>query len=986
MRVRVKDQQSDALIANAYVALVPPHQPWSRPLAETVTTTGTATIEVPAGEYLLLAGAPGHGVTTHGPLSIMAGDAKEIDVRLPSTRIVSGTVRDAGGKPLRGVTVADVNAVVEAPLGRLSSLAKEHLASSWQTTSAEDGSWTLSLPAGSNNPLIARREHYAGAWFDNTTAREAIRFALKPGSRLRARLNRTDPGFVITVLTADVQSVPQNWQGQVRARRTGNAVLEWDSLPAGPFEMYAQQVEPRAFTAPVKIAAGVLPEAATTEVAIDLPPLTSASKTVATALVRKFARTALDELEVVGVRAGGAPAVLPSSVEDASGGTAIYFDAAGAHPPYHARSSNKFVAIAADVPNAEGVLSTTVFRRAEAGLHVRPASPQLALPAAGTATFHRCQATESVVTAIAVRKDGTAIFDGPADCSALSIQLSPFGRLLIQKSLAAAAPQTWLGEFSLFAGGSAGVHVVAADGAPVADAKVVLSAPGVRGGEPASIASAPTAADGWAYFDELPAGRELSASASTFSGDSTALQRFVVQPLAQTIVDPLLLQRSSTLVLKVKLDAGVADAYRESAIDTVFLDRDDLTLSSGHVRGERQDEETFRFERLQPGRWRVTALVAIASARQPIEATPVEVAGGEGTELSREVKPYVFRGRVATRKGEPVAGNLDVIGSQRSDVVPSINTSAQGEFVAVVPRLDTYQVAVRTRNPPAVHWLGDVELTDPSRPINLTLPGAEVVVAARMAEKPAANVTISASMLRDGAAGLQVIDAWGITDAAGELRLDGLLPGTWLIEATDETQHRHAAKRVVLTEAKPAHLEVDLSSITISGAVRQPYGAPVGGARVSCVVPADGVPPRIAEAFTSDDGTFDLSADASMSRAALCAVTSFVGADAFRVASSPVTLSLPATPGTLEVNHLPPINRYESLWLLAPDGRLLDVTPFVLGSSMTIPALAPNRWRLVRVRNLPDWLALTSGAPLPAIVTALVEPGKRVSLDVVSSE
>lgn len=206
------------------------------------------------------------------------------------------------------------------------------------------------------------------------------------------------------------------------------------------------------------------------------------------------------------------------------------------------------------------------------------------------------------------------------------------------------------------------------------------------------------------------------------------------------------------------------------------------------------------------------------------------------------------------------------------------------------------------------------------------------------------------------------------TDRKGEARLDGILPGTWVVSARDEEGKGHAEKSVSVSDKEAACVDLELEGVvSLKGTVREAFGAPPPGARVACILPgADGLA-HLVSASTSDDGTFSIDGKKISPSSVPCSVTSFSGAQGYRVTpGESADLILPAAPAELQVLSLPPVNRLSTLWLVSQDGRLVDVTAYIQRGSETamlvIPAVAPDQWKLVRVSSLADWVALTSGA------------------------
>jgi hypothetical protein len=989
LRIVVRPSAGEGTVRNAYVSVVPPHRPWARPVVESIARDGVAIVAVPAGEYRIVAGAPGSGVAVQGPLTVSPGTPRDVEIRLPLLRAVTGTVRDESGRPLGGVTISDINAVVEAPLGRMSELARKHLAGEWKTVSADDGTWSLPVPSASGRPLTAEAVGYSVGW-SNDGKDGAIAFVLTPGARLQVRLNHADPAWAVTLAArGETISVPPPWQGQLWARRALTPLLAWPSLPAGTYDIYAQQIDPRSFGKATKLGSVVLEPRTTRELVFEMPAAEAAPKEIASFFLDRLSRTALSSLEVAGRDTAGAPRKVSHALEEASAGTLIHLNTTGRSAPFYGYTTDRFIAMTDDVVSGppDTLHSADVMERADAGLHVRSGDPSLAIPGAGVALFHQCGSAATITVPVEVKKDGTVLFPAPADCRGLRLAFDPFGPLTLAKSLKAGSTTEWLGEFTLYAAGGAGVHVVMDGGAPVDGGSVGIHAQTAARGDAVPIATKSTRADGWAYFDDLPAGRELYAIAITSGGQQSPPHRFHVRPREQTLVDPLILSRPATLVVRPELDAEFVKTFPKSRIELLILDPENPVSRQEQRRESVGERQSIELKELQPGRWQITALISTGSTMQPVRGDSVELDPGASKEIVAKFKPLVFRGHILAH-GTGVKGNIDIIGPRRSDVVPSVASSASGEFTALLQRPDTYLVGVRTSDPLRVMWIGDVDFTDPVLPVELTAPEHQIVAVVRADSRPVRNVAVTARLQRDGSSGLQSLETMpAMTGANGEADLEGILAGVWTVTALDEGG-RLAEKRVSVAGREPVRVELELApSRSISGTVREAFGAPVSGARVACVIPSANGPAVVLETASAADGTFTIEGSGSVSSSALCSVTSFFGSDGYRVAAGPATLMLPALPASLQVLSLPPINRMAALWLVSDDGRLIDVSPYVTSSGGTavlrVPAVAPSHWKLVRVASLADWVTLTNGSAslLSPIVDVTLNPGDKKTVN-----
>ena len=966
----------------AYVALVPPDRPWSRPAAEKIGSGAEAILEVPEGEYRIVAGFRRLGVKISDPVTIRATRRNEFRVALPAMRAVTGTVRDERGQPLADVTVGDVNAFVEAPLGNASELAAHHFGSDWRTKSAADGTWSLLLPESATNTIVAESAGYATTWrSQNQAGSKPIDLVMHGGATLRLAFDREAPEFVVT-LTAkgESPSVPPAWQAQFWARRVLKTAIEWPSLAAGDYDIYAQQWDPRTFSHAVKLGTVTLPSGGTRELQLELPPAKAASKSVATLLVRPVPRFDAATIEAFGRDGNGTPRSMPRASEKVSAGTLLYLDTTGFSAPYFGTTSDRFVVLPLRDDGTSAIGS--VRDLAGASLQVKVVSENLRLPVAGIAIFHGCGKPETIAVPVAVAKGGKVTFPAPADCTSFVLDFEPFSPIVFPRELSLGDP-VWLGERTLTAAGSAAVRVARDDGSVVESAIVSVSAR-TDGGLEASvpIASMTTGPDGWARFDRLPAGPELAVVARDADGDRSVIENIRADPTQPKIVDPLRMPKPAGLIVEAKLDPGFIEQFPGGHIETLFLDPLD---GAAERRTEKVNESNrFEFRRLLPGRWQLGAIVTAGRGFQPVLGEQIDVKAGETRKMEALIKPLVFRGRVSGDLAD-LSGNIDILGAARSDLVPSVEASASGEFVAILPRRDTYFVGVRPRKTGQMIWVGNTPFVDPSQPVEIRLAQGAIVAHLRADGKPLAGAMVMARMEHQPATDLPLI-AWPVkTGPDGEARIEGLLPGQWVVFVSGKGQ---AQKNVTVSNTEVAFADLEVTSgLAITGNVIETFGAPVSGAKVTCLLPGpDGVP-YMRVAFTGDDGSFDIGDRVPSRTTVLCGVTSFNGAQGYRVvAGEHATLVLPANPATLRVTSLPAMGRFSGLWLVSRDGRMIEVSPYVPrlpgAVALTIPALAPEAWKLVRVSTPAEWMALTTGGgALAAIVDVTLRPDERKTVD-----
>ncbi len=536
----------------------------------------------------------------------------------------------------------------------------------------------------------------------------------------------------------------------------------------------------------------------------------------------------------------------------------------------------------------------------------------------------------------------------------------------------------------MYASGSAAVRVASDDGAGVADAIVSVSAR-ADGGPQASvpIAEKTTGADGWARFDRLPAGQELAVVARTSDGDRSVIENIRADPTQQRIVDPLRIPKPATLVIEPKLDPDFIAQFPDSHVQSIFLE---LLDGAAERRTEPvEGAERVVFQRMLPGRWQLGAMITAGAGSQPLLGEQIEVKAGESRRMEVLFEPLVFRGLVSGGIGD-LSGNIDILSSIRSDMVPSVPLSASGEFVAILPRRGTYFVGVRPRSTGQLIWVGNTSFSEPSEPVEIELPRGVIVARLRADGKPLAGAMVMARMQHQPTMDVPLIAFPVQTGPDGEARIEGLLPGAWIVFVS---ANGHAQKSVTVTNTEVAYADLEVTSgLAITGVVMRTFGAPVPDAKVTCILPGpDGVP-YVRLAFTGSDGSFDLRARVPSRSTILCGVTSFSGAQGYRVvAGEPARLVLPSNPAWVRITSLPAMDRFSALWLVSRDGRVIDVSPYVPrlpgAVTLTIPWLAPDAWKLVRVSSPSDWMALiTGGGALTPIVDLTLKPDERKTVAV----
>lgn len=471
--------------------------------------------------------------------------------------------------------------------------------------------------------------------------------------------------------------------------------------------------------------------------------------------------------------------------------------------------------------------------------------------------------------------------------------------------------------------------------------------------------------------------------AQSSDGDRSIVETIRTEPTQLKVIDPLRLPKPATLLVEPELDRDFIAQFPDGSILSLFLEPLDSSAERRTVPAAGEDR--VEFARLLPGRYQLGAIITAGQeGNQPLICEQIELKAGEAKRMKAVISPLIFRGRIAG-DGRDLSGNIDILSLKRSDPVPSVPVTSSGEFVAILPRRGTYFVGVRPRSTGQLIWVGNTPFLEPSQPVMIELPQGVIVARVRADGRPRADVMVMARMQHMPTTDVPFITMPVKTGASGEARIEGLLPGQWVVFLLDGG---HAQKSVTVSNAEVADVELALTSgLPVTGTVMETFGLPVSGAKVSCILPGpDGVP-YVRLAYTGNDGAFDLGDRVSSRLTILCSVTSFAGAQGYRVvAGDHARLVLPSNASSLTVRSLPEMDRFSGLWLVSRDGRVIEVSSYVprLPGKVTlrIPALAPDAWKLVRVSSLAEWMALTTGGGgLGEIIDVTLKPDERKTVD-----
>lgn len=981
VRVTVTGTGDETAIKNAYVSLYAPEAAWHRPSAETIARNGTATFRVRPGEYQILAGADGYQAGIQR-ISVSASWGGSVIVELLPNFLVSGTVTDRFGNPIRDARVSQVRI-------RLSDLALQQLGRAWVTSTDANGWWTLPMPTEWKLPISFEAPGFAPAWYVSRPEElpASAEIVLQQGGGLHLTLDRPDPEMIVTLAAVEAtpgNKIPPDAQMQLWAKRASKTTLKWDSLPAGEYRLIAASRDTEGLFSSVLAVVRIDPAVAT-ELRIKLPPA-ARPRALTTLFVKgKSAR------EFPGVQAwkhSGGPKLIPSAVEQASGGTLIHIGATAA--VLFATTPDQLIipsaAIAAERPSP-----AATYDRGEATLRVIVTDASVRLPSSGMAFFGDCAQNRRFSLPVAVAKDGAVTVHAPSMCRTLTLQFPPLEAVVIPLLLKRGETK-WLGEFRVAAGAEAEVHVRRNPSGSAVRGAVVRARADV---EDRDVIVAEVIADdtGSAVLTGLPADEDLVIEAQE-RGYETVSARVRIGPADRIVIDSLSISDPATLTVSPSLSARFREHYPKATIASVVLQpetgRNDTERTS---RSDSLDEHgSTTFHDLQPGRWHLRVVVEAEESGQPIDAADIDVAAGEVRRVTPEIEPLMFEGRLVAH-GSGTRWSVAIADPPgRSAIRRYFQVRPDRTFTAILPRRGIYEVRLRSDEKGSSDLeIGDVDFRDPTRAIEIVVPGGALLVKVRDRGEPASEIPVTLTMRRDSqSGGVKEIVRRAKTDTSGTTRFLTLPEGPWIARVS--TADRRVAEKVSVVERDmESQVELDLEAASaLRGVVRDGAGRPAIQANVDCLFmsPAGPVSRR---AETGDDGRYSLDLPAIPPQTLRCAVTTpggLVGAYLARPAET-VDFTLPVATASLAIPDWGERLPRNDLWMLSPDGRIVSLTWIggkigKLWTPLVIPHFPAGTWRLVRADTVERWTMLASGVSASAetLTEVRLQPGDRRELRV----
>lgn len=822
------------------MALVAPDDTMRKPVAEAVATANGAALVVPRGHYLLVAFARGHAMTFE-PHTITGPDIQEINVQLRKNTVLAGTIVDAEGRPVSNAVVMRAGLDAPAPISELSALGMSMLRENGSSRTDSAGRWSLESPSLPKIPLTVRAPGYAAALIspgkDPSNDARLPPFTLEKACHLTVETDRTDDEILIIPRSGAPSPSPGEWLDRSRARTATSRTLEWPSLAAGTYDLYAVSTNPLKFQEPERLTTVHLESpGAEARVKISLPLHRSAKTSYLKLLLPRAADTA-SLTAYAAANPGDIPVKISFAEEEAIGGRVVYLDTAAAPERTHLTTSREIFLPRSGTGTA---LSVQTLQRGSLSFRlVGPAGTKL--PAVVHSAFSMCVKDEPWrPMSFAVLNTGAVEIAVPVACRAALIETGDFAPVVATFALKPMERRT-LGELRLSRSARAEIHVYRQPSGAIAN-DVLVRARVLRDGTFVALPPTKTDADGVAQIFDLPPDEDLVIEAYKEGSELKGSVPLRLKPGQSTVVDRLEIPDPGSLWITAGLDDDFLRSFPSASLFALRLNRtptdEGQPADTRDVRLE-TNKSTVELSDLVPGLWRVEFLVRVDGSIQTIDVDPVEIKSGKLEEAERTVKPTVIEGVVLARQ-QGIEALIEVRDwpPGPGTVSRSYESKSDGSFRLVLPRQGTFEIDVRRKSPDAPRTvLGRKELT-PGRRLELSLPGNAVVVTAMTDGKPTPNTQVvlkRRAYAENG--GVSQLTMQSRTNEQGQALFEAVLDGLWSVEASLNTDLPVTQGNLTVDPASgltniTLHLD---EAARLEGRVVTASGALARGGAVDCV-------------------------------------------------------------------------------------------------------------------------------------------------------
>jgi hypothetical protein len=988
--VSVRDRSTHGPLSGVYAALVPIDAPSYRPTVEAIVDGAVKWQGIAPGQYALMAEAPSFEPVMQ-TVEISDGRTGQAILEFQPLFELTGSVVDGAGQPIKGATVSHPRVVPPILLGVMSNLARQN-AGHLQATADENGWWKLGVLL-KDLYLLVEAPGYQAAWvpWSPDKGQQMPPVTLRPGSSLRVVTDRAAPDLVLTLVPSKhvETSIPSVWQERLWARDVATTSVEWKSMPAGEYDLVATWPDPRRFTAPVTLRHVSLNGDGGEGISValpDVPPLIAKPVRV---LVP--AKTELRGLRAF-LRTSNGPKEIPSASENAMRGRVLYANADTASEVFFTTEGEVVLGVlpAAVAGNQERGPAVVGIRFPRADGTLRVSVPdQAALPASGNARFDECDGentAKSFVLPVSVAKGGDVALPLLVGCRALTLRFESFSPVIV-RAQARAREKVWLGAHTLKSAASAQIHVVhKSDGTNAAEAMVTAFVD--RGSvTPVVVAKGITRADGWLTMEGLPASEEITFRAE----DSTKIAGTVTQTLEpgkRAVIDPLPLPEAGQLTVAPHFEEAFKGENPNAEIIAVVAQPEKSGKADVKTVELTADQQEAVFPGLNAGSWKIVAMVRLDKLIQPIDVAVLKIEDGDKKKIEPAIEPLVVTGHLISHD-RGVAASIQFTDPPGPGAISRrVHSKQDGSFRTILPRPGYYGIAARRQLADPDTELAPIQFERSAQNVRIELPEGSLSVRVSTGGMPAVDAQVTASMLGDSREQNQFLRLERVarTNSIGEVMLDELQDGTWLVRARGKDD-KVAEKSIAVAAARPASVSLDLDGgSTLEGSVLDGTGNPAGAATVSCIYSGSDHIPRTGSAETDSWGKFSMHFPNPAPERLQCGVAAADGAIGTFITApvSDARWTLPSATAAVTLTNWSDRGNRDRYWLLAADGGLFDVSWAArkfrtLDGPFTIPKVPAGAWSVVRVDSAGAFDVLAGGgaAALPKIAQVRIGSGEH---------
>jgi hypothetical protein len=995
--VAINNRETHGPLSSVYVALVSLDQPAYRPTVEAVVDGTVKWDGIAAGRYVLLTEAPGfHPVTRN--VEITDGKSGHLSVELQPEFELTGNVVDAAGRPVKNATISHPRITPPTLSGVMSDLARQH-ATHLRTTTDDNGWWKLGVPVKEFS-LLVEAPGYEPAWVSFDPKQSPMPpVKLQPGSSLRIVTNRPAPDVVLTLVpsTRIETSVPFDWRDRVWARDAGTTSVEWKSMPAGEYDLVASWPDPKQFTAPKTLRHVSLKANGNEEIKValpDAPPVTPKNVRILVPF-----KTDLRGLRAF-LRTSGGVTEVPAAPENVMGGRLLYANADPASEVFFTTDADVILparpADGSQNPGKTSVIQGIKIARADGALKVS-VPENTALPSQGNARFEQCagdHTASSFVLPVNVKKGGDVTLPVLVGCHALSFHFGSFSPVVVRPT-AHARERVWFGAHLLKSAASVQVHVThKSDGSNAPEAMVTASV--ARGSESLIVGKGTARADGWLSIEGLPAGEEITFRAQDATKIVGSVAR-TLDPGKREVIDPLQLPEAGTLTVAPRFEDNFKNENAKAQIIAVVVQPAEKIGQADMRTVDLNSNQEALFAGLNPGSWRVLATVQLDGPIQPIYVDTVTIEAGDKKKIDPVIEPLIIAGHL-TSHGHGVIASIAFTDPPGPGAISRrVMSKEDGAFKTLLPHAGSYGIAARRKLADPDSELAPIQFNQSERDVRIELPEGSLSVRVFAGGSPAADAQITASMLGDSQQQNQILrlERKARTDSIGEVMLDDMQEGTWLVRARgkDETV---AEKTITLAATTPGSITLNLDDGSVlEGTVVDSAGNPSAIATVNCIYTGNDHIPRTGAAETDSWGKFTIHFPKPAPERLQCGVAAADGAiGAFITApTSDARLALPPATGVVTFTNWSDRGNRDRFWLIGADGGIFDLSWAALkyrklDGPFTIPKMPAGTWSVVRIDSAGAFDALAGGgtAGLPKVTQVRFGAGEHKEISMKSGD